>query len=103
MTEVHDTDFGNVDRVTHEQRMEAVNLAKPSKAAQLVFDAVWYAQISVIEFKELLPLIDNECACEICGGAKGGTPGNENVINGMCVCDFCTKEYRIQGVGLEQC
>ena len=81
--------------MTHKQRMEAVNLAKPSKASYMVFNAVWYAQISLFEFRELLPLIDNECACEICGG----TPGNENVINGMCVCDFCTNEYRIQGVG----
>jgi hypothetical protein len=66
MPEVHDADFDKVDAMTHHQRMEAVNLAKPSKAAQLVFDAVWYAQISLFEFKELLPLIDNECACEIC-------------------------------------
>jgi hypothetical protein len=99
MPEVHDADFDKVDAMMHEQRMKAVNLAKPSKATQMVFDAVWYDKISFTEFKELLPLIDNECACEICGGAKGGTPGNENVINGMCVCDFCTNEYRIQWVG----
>jgi len=82
----------------HKRRMEAVNLAKPFKATQMVFSAVFYSAISLTEFRELLPLIDNECACEICGGTKGGTPGNENVINGMYVCDFCTNEYRIQWV-----
>lgn len=27
--------------------------------------------------------------CEICKGEKGGTPGNENIINGQVVCDYC--------------
>ena len=27
--------------------------------------------------------------CEICCGFKGGYPGNENVVEGMIVCDFC--------------
>lgn len=27
--------------------------------------------------------------CEICHGAKGGVPGNENVIDGKLVCDYC--------------
>jgi hypothetical protein len=30
--------------------------------------------------------------CEICKGAKGGTPGNENIINGQIVCDYCHAE-----------
>jgi hypothetical protein len=93
MPEVHDADFDKVDAMTHEQRMEAVNLAKPFQAAQMVFSAVFYSAISLTAFRELLPLIDNECACEICGGTKGGTPGNENIIDGICVCDFCTEEY----------
>lgn len=28
--------------------------------------------------------------CEICRGSKGGVPGNENIINGQVVCDYCT-------------
>ena len=28
--------------------------------------------------------------CELCLGAKGGTPGNENIIGGHVVCDYCT-------------
>lgn len=27
--------------------------------------------------------------CEICHGAKGGVPGNENRIGGKVVCDYC--------------
>lgn len=29
-------------------------------------------------------------ACEFCLGAKGGTPGHENAINGVVACDYCT-------------
>lgn len=28
-------------------------------------------------------------ACSICGGEKGGVPGNENIIDGQLVCDYC--------------
>ena len=27
--------------------------------------------------------------CTICLGVNGGTPGNENIINGNAVCDYC--------------
>jgi hypothetical protein len=27
--------------------------------------------------------------CDICDGAKGGVPGNGNLINGQVVCDYC--------------
>lgn len=27
--------------------------------------------------------------CEVCKGANGGVPGNENVINGVVTCDYC--------------
>lgn len=27
--------------------------------------------------------------CQICRGEKGGVKGNENVINGQIVCDYC--------------
>lgn len=32
------------------------------------------------------PARDN---CMICLGARGGEPGNENIINGVAVCDYC--------------
>lgn len=31
-------------------------------------------------------------ACSICQGANGGVPGNENVIEGQLVCDYCHAE-----------
>lgn len=27
--------------------------------------------------------------CQICAGTRGGVPGNENLINGISVCDYC--------------
>jgi hypothetical protein len=33
-------------------------------------------------------------ACQFCLGAKGGTPGNENIIGGVTICDYCTVLYR---------
>ncbi len=27
--------------------------------------------------------------CELCGGVKGGVRGNENVVAGRTVCDYC--------------
>ncbi len=35
-------------------------------------------------------LIEARDKCQFCLGHKGGTPGNENVIGGVVVCDFCT-------------
>jgi hypothetical protein len=46
----------------------------------------------IIEFLwRLLP--DN---CEVCGGAKGGVRGNENVVDGVVICDYCHVE-RMKG------
>jgi hypothetical protein len=28
--------------------------------------------------------------CKLCLGSKGGVPGNENVVGGVVVCDYCT-------------
>jgi hypothetical protein len=27
--------------------------------------------------------------CQVCYGFRGGVPGNENVIEGIIVCDYC--------------
>lgn len=27
--------------------------------------------------------------CEVCGGTRGGVPGNEGVVDGMVACDAC--------------
>jgi len=31
--------------------------------------------------------------CEICMGKKGGTKGNENIIDGKTMCDYCSVEH----------
>lgn len=33
-------------------------------------------------------------ACQRCKGARGGVPGNENIVNGEVVCDYCHAEMR---------
>ena len=30
--------------------------------------------------------------CQICHGERGGVKGNENVIAGVVVCDYCTAD-----------
>ena len=47
-------------------------------------------------FRENLPPMQDLAArdgCEFCLGAKGGVPGNENVIGKVVVCDYCTALY----------
>jgi hypothetical protein len=31
-------------------------------------------------------------ACEVCKGRRGGVPGNENIVNGRVMCDYCTSD-----------
>jgi hypothetical protein len=28
-------------------------------------------------------------ACEVCNGANGGVPGNESIVKGLVMCDYC--------------
>lgn len=34
-------------------------------------------------------MLEEKDNCEVCRGEKGGTPGNENIINGWIACDYC--------------
>ena len=27
--------------------------------------------------------------CEVCHGRNGGVPGNENIVDGVVMCDYC--------------
>ncbi len=31
--------------------------------------------------------------CEICKGERGGIPGNENIVKGTIICDYCHADY----------
>lgn len=35
--------------------------------------------------------------CQVCHGIRGGVPGNENVTDGILVCDYCSAD-RMQQV-----
>ena len=38
-------------------------------------------------------------ACATCGGARGGVPGNENLVDGKPMCDYCHSDLiRTHGV-----
>ena len=32
--------------------------------------------------------------CTVCFGANGGTPGNENWVDGILMCDYCHAAYK---------
>jgi len=32
--------------------------------------------------------------CEICKGASGGVLGNENIIEGVVMCDYCSADFK---------
>ena len=36
--------------------------------------------------------------CEICNGNSGGVLGNENIINGHIVCDYCHAAIKKMGI-----
>lgn len=35
--------------------------------------------------------------CEVCHGANGGVRGNEQLVDGKVMCDYCHAEYRRLG------
>lgn len=40
--------------------------------------------------------------CRVCGGYRGGVPGNENVIESLVVCDYCSARCPKLPLGLVQ-
>lgn len=34
--------------------------------------------------------------CQACHGARGGVPGNENIVAGVILCDYCSAERMSQ-------
>lgn len=78
--------------MTHDERCQLVAATTPDNAAKLVYQWVKADVINFKEFKELYPLIDARCQCEDCGGKRGGIPGNENIVNGRTLCDYCTAD-----------
>ena len=38
------------------------------------------------------PDMDDYDKCEKCRGLRGGVPGNENIIEGITLCDYCSAD-----------
>lgn len=38
-------------------------------------------------------------ACSSCFGKRGGVPGNENIVNGVVLCDYCSADLMLKKVG----
>lgn len=34
--------------------------------------------------------------CQVCHGRNGGVAGNENIVDGVVMCDYCHAEYNRQ-------
>jgi hypothetical protein len=55
----------------------------------------WPAQIArktgtpIETVREMLYKAMHANQCRFCKGARGGVPGNENIVYGMTICDYC--------------
>jgi hypothetical protein len=66
--------------------------AGPREAAKLVYQWVKTGAITFREFEALYPLIEMHGVCEDCGGERG-VPGNENIVDGRVLCDYCHADH----------
>lgn len=73
-------------------RMIKVASSWPREAAKLVYQWVKTGVITFREFEELYPLINLTGECQQCGGELG-VPGNEQIVNGRIMCDYCHADY----------
>ena len=72
----------------------------------LTFNGTWPTMDELKNFKPWNKRICEHCernpcecpphACEFCRGAQGGAPGNENVICGIVMCDYC--HYKVNHI-----
>jgi hypothetical protein len=51
---------------------------------------------------ESAPPEQQKDACEVCHGLRGGVPGNENLIDGKRVCDYCHADMMRAAAQLER-
>ena len=52
-----------------------------------------YPQIEGDDGTQLLNLYFKPDNCELCHGEKGGVRGNENIVDGIVMCDYCSVDY----------
>lgn len=73
-----------MSEITREQKIEWLKAA-----AQNAFAGRW-ASADII--MAIMADYENGVVrdkCEFCLGTKGGVPGNENIVNGKVMCDYC--------------
>lgn len=68
-------------------RQEIVRVWGPAGAHLEVFDAILSSLRDATAQKDW-------DECQMCLGWSGGAPGNENIIDGVIVCDYCTAKLR---------
>lgn len=83
--------FKHSARVVYPDIVEAAAIAAKDYCARYGYDHTRSALQSIIteEFMKAFKLRDN---CEICSGSRGGAPGNENIIKGVVMCDYCSSD-----------
>lgn len=52
-------------------------------------DAVRFAQDMGVDLHALTPNEIEVDDCSRCHGSRGGVKGNENIVNGVLLCDYC--------------
>ena len=57
----------------------------PFNGQKIVVAPLRAVEVLLLAVDQLFP--DN---CEICKGKKGGVRGNENIVDGKTVCDYCS-------------
>lgn len=68
---------------------EAIQILEDGGAEfdSLIFDV---GEVPLSALRDQFLALDN---CEICKGSKGGVKGNENVVNGTVMCDYCSVKF----------
>jgi hypothetical protein len=88
--EIHEINrnVGSLERTVRESSSEIDGLRQ--RVYQLEADLSDIKQL--IAEREPAAPVERKDACQICHGAKGGVPGNENVLDGVVMCDYCSVE-----------
>ena len=81
-TETKNYDYGR-NRTDRQMQYEDAN-----KQARLTVER----QTAMLPQTDLTLRIKDDC--EVCKGESGGVQGNENIINGTPVCDYCSAKIR---------
>lgn len=88
--------LGNAERTWEQGERGLVRLFARSldETAEVARQLEWYwsgdtgPEEALAAVRKLVGHVERD-ACAKCGGEQGGVPGNENLIDGVPVCDYC--------------